>query len=75
MNESPPSRARAMAMLSSETDCIHAETKGIFTDKGDSSPFLNLHKGVLSETFEGTQFSEEYAGTRRYSENVCEGSL
>ena len=57
-------------MLSSETDCIQAETNGMFIDSGDSSPFLNLHNGVRNETFEGTQFSDEYVGMRRYSENV-----
>ena len=61
-------------MLSFETDCIHAEIKGIFIDSGDSSPFLNLQRGVLKETFEGTQFSDEYVGINKYSENVCEGS-
>ena len=70
MNDIPPSRANAIAMLSSETDCIHAETNGMFIDSGDSSPLRNLHRGVLSVTFEGTQFSDEYDGTRRYSENV-----
>ena len=70
MNASPPSRASATAMLSSETDCIHAEISGMFIDNGGCSPFLNLHRGVLSETFDGTQFSDEYDGITRYSENV-----
>jgi len=46
-------------MLSFETDCIQAEIKGMFIDSGDSSPRLNLQRGVLRDTFEGTQFSEE----------------
>ena len=75
MNDNPPSRANATAIVSFETDCMHAETNGMFIDSGESSPFLNLHRGVRNVTFEGTQFSDEYDGTRRYSENVCEGSL
>lgn len=70
MNAKPPSRARATAIVSFETDCMHALTNGIFIDSGDSSPFLNLHKGVRSETFAGTQFSDEYVGISRYSEKV-----
>ena len=70
MNDIPPSRANAIAIPSFDTDCMHADTNGIFIDSGDSSPFLNLQRGVLNVTFEGTQFSDEYDGTRRYSENV-----
>ena len=59
MNANPPSRAKALAIVSLDTDCIHALTSGILIDNGASSPFLNLHKGVLSETLDGTQFSDE----------------
>ena len=59
MNEIPPSRAKAIAMLSSETDCIIALVKGMFIERGDSSPFLNLQRGARKETLEGTQFSDE----------------
>ena len=59
MNDIPPSRARAIAIASPETDCMHALVSGMLIERGASSPLRNLHKGVLSETFEGTQFSEE----------------
>ena len=59
MKESPPSLARAMAMRSSETDCIMADTRGVFKDRGDSSPFLNLTKGVFKLTLAGTHWVEE----------------
>ena len=75
MKDIPPSRARAIAIVSFETDCIHALVNGMFIDNGASSPFLNLHKGVRSETFDGTQCSDEYVGMSKYSENVCEGSV
>ena len=75
INASPPSRARAIAIESLETDCIQALVNGMLIDSGASSPFLNLQSGVLKDTFEGTQFSEEYVGISKYSENVCEGSL
>ena len=70
MNDIPPSRARATAIVSFETDCIHAEVSGMFIDNGASSPFLNLHKGVRRETLDGTQYSDEYVGISRYSEKV-----
>ena len=70
MKEIPPSRASAIAILSPDTDCIHALVSGMLMDRGASSPFLNLQRGVLSETLEGTQCSDEYVGMSRYSENV-----
>ena len=75
MNEMPPSLARAIAILSSETDCIIAETSGMFIVIAEVSPFLNLTTGVFRLTFEGTHSAEEYPGTNRYSPKVCEGSL
>ena len=59
MKETPPSRARAMAMRSSDTDCMTAETRGMFIERGGSSPRRKRHRGVRSETFAGTQSVEE----------------
>ena len=76
MKEIPPSLANAQAIFSPDTDCIIAETIGIFIESaGFSSPFLNLTNGVLKETFAGVHSEEEYPGTNRYSLNVREGSL
>ena len=75
MNEIPPSFASAIAIVSFDTDCIIAETSGIFIEIAGSSPFLNFTRGVFSDTLEGMQFASEYPGIRRYSLNVREGSL
>ena len=53
----PPSLASAIAMVSLETDCMIADAKGTFSVMADSSPFLNLTKGVLRLTFAGMQSS------------------
>ena len=74
MKEIPPSFARAIASLSSETDCIMAETKGIFIVREGFSPFLNLTSGVFKSTFAGIHSADEYPGTNKYSPKVCEGS-
>ena len=42
MNEIPPSFASAIASLSLETDCITAETIGMFIVKGHFSPAFLL---------------------------------
>ena len=71
MKESPPSFARAIAIRSSDTDCMIAETIGILRVIGDSSSSGRYFtSGVLSETFAGMQFSSVYPGSRRYSLNV-----
>jgi len=70
MNETPPSLARAVAMLSSETDCMIAETIGIFKVIAGSSPFLNLTRGVFKLTSAGIHCAEEYPGKSRYSLKV-----
>ena len=57
--EIPPSFARATAILSSDTDCIIAETIGIFMEMAGSSPFLNLTSGVLRLTLLGMHSAEE----------------
>ena len=48
-----------MAILSSETDCITAETSGMFISIALLSPFLKRTTGVLSVTFAGIQSAEE----------------
>ena len=53
MNEMPPSVASATASLSPETDCMMAETIGIFMEMAGSSPFRNFTSGVFSDTFSG----------------------
>jgi hypothetical protein len=75
MNDTPPSVAKAIANLSPDTDCIIADTMGMFIVIADSSPFLNFTKGVLRLTFAGMHSLEEYPGIRRYSLKVCDGSL
>ena len=58
MNESPPSLASATASVSFDTDCMIAETIGIFRLMGQSScPLRYLTSGVLSETRSGTHSS------------------
>ena len=76
MKEMPPSLASAHAIFSPETDCMIAETIGIFKESsGSSFPFRNFTSGVFKETFAGVHSAEEYPGTIRYSLNVREGSL
>ncbi len=70
MKEIPPSLERAIAILSSETDCMIADTIGIFKVIAGCSPFLNFTKGVCKSTLAGTHSLEEYPGTKRYSLNV-----
>ena len=75
MKEMPPSFARATAIFSPETDCMIAETIGIFIEiAGSSTPFLYFTSGVLRLTLLGMHSAEEYPGTRRYSLNVRDGS-
>ena len=72
MKDNPPLRARAMANPESDTDCIIAETKGIFSSIADFSPFLNFTKGVFNETLAGMHCFVVKPGIRRYSPNVLE---
>ena len=74
MKEIPPSLANAIAMVSLDTDCITAETMGMFMERGHSSPFLNRTMGVRRLTLDGIQSADEYPGTKRYSPKVWEGS-
>ena len=46
-------------MVGVETDCMIAETRGIFMERVGSSPRLNLTSGVLRETLAGMQFASE----------------
>ena len=59
MKDIPPSLARAIAILSSETACMIADTRGIFIFIAGSSPFLNLTTGVSRLTFAGIQSADE----------------
>ena len=63
-------------MRSPDTDCMIADTIGIFMLSGDSSsPLRNFTIGVFRETFAGVHSLEEYPGTSRYSLNVRDGSV
>ena len=75
MKETPPSRARAAASFSPDTDCITAETRGMFMDRAGASFIRYLQRGVTKLTFCGVQAEEEYPGTSSYSEKVWDGSL
>ena len=75
MKDTPPSVASAMASRSPETDCMMAETMGIFMTMEDSSPFLYFTRGVFRLTLDGMHSLEEYPGISRYSLKVWEGSL
>ena len=75
MKDTPPSLASATANLSPDTDCMIADTSGIFMVIADSSPRRYRTSGVRSETFAGTHSEEEYPGISRYSLKVCDGSL
>ena len=59
MKEMPPSCASAMAMRSSETACMMAETIGILAYSADCSPLWYLTIGVRKLTFAGIHSAEE----------------
>ena len=59
MNETPPSFASAIAILSFETACMIADVIGMFIEIFGSSPFLNFTSGVLRETLFGMHLSDE----------------
>ena len=46
-------------MVSLDTDCIMADTKGIFMERAGSSPFLNLTTGVRRLTLDGMHSLDE----------------
>ena len=72
----PPSLANDSAIFTPDTDCMIADTRGMLRVIGhSSSPFLYLTRGVLRETFDGMHVASEYPGIKRYSLNVCDGSL
>ena len=59
MKDRPPSLARAMASVSFETDCMIAETIGMFRLSGHSScPLRYRTRGVFSETLSGMHCSD-----------------
>ena len=75
MKDMPPSRARAIAMVSLDTACMIAETIGILMEIGHSStPLRYFTIGVFRSTFAGMHLLEEYPGTSRYSLKVWDGS-
>ena len=75
MKETPPCLARAIASFSPETDCMMAETIGMFISSGQaSSPLRYLTSGVFRLTAVGTHSEEESPGTSRYSPKVRDGS-
>jgi hypothetical protein len=56
----PPSFARAMAIVSFDTDCMMAETIGMFSERGHSSwPLRYRTSGVFRLTALGTHSDEE----------------
>ena len=75
MKDRPPSLARATASVSLDTDCMMAETMGMFRLMGhSSSPLRYLTSGVRRETLSGTHSSEVKPGMSKYSLKVREGS-
>ena len=64
-----------MASFSPETDCMMADTIGMFISSGQSScPLRYLTSGVRRLTAVGTLAEEEYPGISRYSPKVRDGS-
>ena len=59
MNDTPPSRARAIASRSSETDCMIAEVRGMFISSGGRSPRRKRQSGVRRDTLAGMQSADE----------------
>ena len=59
MKDSPPSRARATARVSLDTDCMMAETMGMERFRGHSSwPRRYFTRGVRRDTLAGTHSGE-----------------
>ena len=59
MKEMPPSLARATARVSLDTDCMMADTRGMFRERGDSSwPLRYFTRGVRRDTLAGMQSGE-----------------
>ena len=74
MKERPPLRASSMANSGPDTDCIIAETKGMFNSIADCVPRLYFTNGVRSETLEGTHCLVVRPGISKYSPKVLETS-
>ena len=62
-------------MVSLDTDCMMAETSGIFMVRDGVSPLRYLTMAVFRLTLAGMHSAEEYPGTSRYSPKVRLGSL
>ena len=59
MNDRPPSVASAMAMPSSDTACMMADTMGMFSEMAGSSPRRYFTSGVFRLTSCGMHFADE----------------
>ena len=56
MKDTPPSVASATAIFSPDTDCMIAETMGMFMVMGQSSsPLRYFTRGVFRDTFSDRQ--------------------
>ena len=75
MKDSPPLRASSMANLGPDTDCMIAETKGMFSSIAGFSPTLCFTSGVFSETLVGTHCLVVKPGISKYSPNVLDTSF
>ena len=68
-------RARAIAILWSETDCIIADTNGTFREIEAFSPFMYFTSGVFNEILPGLQSLVVNPGINKYSLKVLEMSF
>lgn len=67
INENPPLRANPIASSGPETDCMIAETKGMFNSIAACVPAACFTGGVRKETLEGTHCLVVRPGIGRYS--------
>ena len=75
MKERPPLRANSIASSGPETDCMIAETNGMFSSIRAFSPLLCLTRGVLSDTLPGWQAFVVKPGISKYSPKVLDTSF
>ncbi len=66
--------ANAIASVSFETDCMIADTIGMFNLMDGSSPFENFVMGAARSTFSGKQSLVVRFGSSKYSLKVLETS-
>ena len=72
MKATPPSLASAIPISSPDTDCIIADTIGMFAEYFGSSPFLNFTSGVFNDTLFGIHSSVVKFGNNKNSLNVLD---